>query len=144
MYISKNIDIVLIKREFHVVDDLIVKIFIEIDIMKLKNIIVDLSRDIMKINICENLEIFIVVIVRDSRTNAIVYNNKRITIPSHSNVTILVIESRKKLFLPENRDFIFEFQILQSFSAYIHVVDYTISTIFVKNDSKKSITLSKK
>ena len=40
--LSKNKIITLIKREFHVVNNLIIKTFIKIDIIKLKDIILNL------------------------------------------------------------------------------------------------------
>ena len=53
MYLSnKNDIIVLIERELHIIDDLIVKTFIEIDIMKLKSIVLDLKHNIIKIDAC--------------------------------------------------------------------------------------------
>ena len=52
MYLSnKNKMIALIEREFHVIDNLIVKALIEIDIMKSKEIILDLQNDVMRIDV---------------------------------------------------------------------------------------------
>ena len=39
---KNNINIILIKREFYIVDNLIIKIFIDIDILKCERIILDI------------------------------------------------------------------------------------------------------
>lgn len=98
----------MINREFYIINNLIIKVFIEINIIKLKIIIINFSRDIIKIDIYKNLKIFIIIITRDFSINIIIYNNKKIIIFLYFNIIILVIESRKKLFLLENRDFIFK------------------------------------
>ena len=71
---NKNKIIALIKREFYVIDNLTAKTLIEIDIMKLKEIILDLQANVMRIDIYQDLKILIVVISRDSRINASIYN----------------------------------------------------------------------
>ena len=56
---------------------------------------------------------------------------------------ILVIESRKRLNLSQNRDFIFESQTLNSLSVYAHVINYTIFKVFVRNNFNRPVILSK-
>ena len=52
IYLSnKNKIIILIKKEFYVIDNLIAKTLIEINIIKLKEIILDLQVDVIRINI---------------------------------------------------------------------------------------------
>ena len=145
MYLpGKDNAVALIEREFHVVDDLTAKALIGIDIMKPEGIVIDLEKDIMKIGACQNLEVPIVVTPRGSRTNATVYSSKRMTIPPHSNVAVPVTGPGKVLALPQDRDFIFEPQTLDALSAYAHVVDHTMTAVFVRNDSDVPVTLPRK
>ena len=104
---EKNITI-LIKREFYIVEDLTVKVLIGIDIIKPEAMTVDLSQDLMRIGACEDIKVFIVITIRDSHTNVIIYSSKKMTILSYSNVIISITKPRKRLSLFKNRDFIFE------------------------------------
>ena len=146
MYLpSKNGSVALLERELHVVDNLTAKALIGIDIMKPKGIIVDLQNDVMKIGSCQDLEVPIVVASKGSRTNATIYSSKRMIIPPHSNVAVPIRGPSKQLLdLPQDRDFIFEPQTLDSLSAYAHIVDHTMSKVFVRNDSDRPITLPRK
>ena len=62
MYLlGKNgINIILIKRKFYIVDNLIVKAFIGIDILKPEEIVLDIVRDVIIITSYKNLEIPII------------------------------------------------------------------------------------
>ena len=52
IYLSnKNDVIILIKRELYIVDNLTIKTFIKINIIKFKNIILNLEYNIIKINV---------------------------------------------------------------------------------------------
>ena len=99
----------------------------------------------MRVGACQDLEIPMVVIARGSRINVTIYSSKRMRIPPHSNVVVPVTGPLiKQLDLPQYREFIFGPQTLDSLSAYAHVVDHTISKIFVRNNSDRPITLSRK
>ena len=54
-----------------------------------------------------------------------------------------MIGPRKRLDLPHDCDFIFEPQTLDSLLAYAHIVDYTMSKVFVRNNSNRPVILSK-
>ena len=66
----------LIKRELHVVDNLIAKALIDINIIKPKAITLDLERDIIRIDTCEGLEVPITIVNRGTLINSAVYNYK--------------------------------------------------------------------
>ena len=52
IYLSNKNDVIaLIKRKLYIVDNLIIKTFIEIDIIKFKNIVFNLEYNIIKINV---------------------------------------------------------------------------------------------
>ena len=129
MYLpGKKGAVALIDRELHVVDNLTAKALIGIDLMKPEGIVLDLQNDVMRVGACQDLEIPIVVTARGSCINVTIYSSKRMRIPRHSNVAVPVTGPRiKQLDLPQDRDFIFEPQTLDSLSAYAHVVDHTIS-----------------
>ena len=57
MYVSNEdgSKVALIRREIYIVDDLSVKAFIGIDIMKLEGIILDINKDLATIGSCNSL-----------------------------------------------------------------------------------------
>ena len=61
MYLSNknNNNIILIKRKFYIVDNLIIKVFVNIDILKPEGIVFDIIRNIIIITSRKNLEILI-------------------------------------------------------------------------------------
>lgn len=50
MYLFDTNNIVLIKREFHIIDNLFVKTFINIDIIKSKKVILNLRKNVIIID----------------------------------------------------------------------------------------------
>ena len=62
IYLSdkNNNNITLIKKEFYIVNNFIIKIFISIDILKPEGIVLDIIKDIIIIISYKNLEILII------------------------------------------------------------------------------------
>ena len=55
MYLSNKNDIAKIEREFYIVDNLAVKALTNINIIKPKNIILDIGKNVMIIDLCKNI-----------------------------------------------------------------------------------------
>ena len=91
---GKNSKIALIDRELYIIDNLLAKALIEIDIIKPEDIIIDLARDIIIISACDNLEVVIIAETRSEPSNTTLYSAKRITIPPYYNIAVLVAGSR--------------------------------------------------
>ena len=56
---KNNNNIILVKREFYIVDNLIIKIFINIDILKPEDIVFNIIKDIIIVILYKNIEILI-------------------------------------------------------------------------------------
>ena len=110
IYLSnKNNLITLIKREFYIVNNLTTKALIDINIMKSKDIVIDLQNNVIKIDTYQSLEVSIVIINKESYINIIIYSSKRTIISLYYNVVISVSESRKQILdLSYNRNFLYE------------------------------------
>ena len=134
---------VIVERKLYIVDDLLAKALIGIDIIKPERIIVDLGNDVIRIGAYNNIEVPIIAIIRGPRTSATVYSSKLTIILALSNVAVLIIRLKRKLKLPDDRDLIFELRILDTLSVYTYIVDYNISKILVRNNINKPITLSR-
>ena len=135
---NKN-KITIIERELYIINNLIVKILIEINIIKSKRIIINLENNVIEIDVYNNIEILIVAIIRESSIKITIYSNKRITIFVYFNVVILIT---KIVNLSNNRDLLFKLKTLDTLFVYAYIINYNILKIFIRNNSNKFITLS--
>ena len=111
MYLFDKNGITRIKREFYIVDDLIVKALIDIDIIKLEDMILDIKKNVIIIDLCKNIQISFIFINHRSQTRVTIFNNNKtkMIISSHFNMTIPIAGLKcKPLKLSYNRDFLFE------------------------------------
>ena len=111
MYLFNKNNIIKVKREFYIVDNLIVKALIDINIIKLEDIIFDIRKNVIIIDLYKDIQIFFIFVNHRFQTRATIFNNnqKKMTISSHFNITILIVDLKCKPFkLPNNRDFLFE------------------------------------
>ena len=56
MYLFNKNYIIKIKRDFYIVDDFVIKAFVEINIMKSKNIILDIEKNVIIIDLYKNIQ----------------------------------------------------------------------------------------
>ena len=111
IYLLDKNDIIKIKREFYIVDDFIVKALIDINIIKLKNIILDIKKNVIIIDLCKNIQISFIFINHRPLTRATIFNNNKtkMMISSHFNMIVSIIDFKYKSFkLSSDRDFLFE------------------------------------
>ena len=147
IYLSNKNSIARIKKEFYIVDDLIVKVLVDINIIKSKGMIFDIEKNVIIIDSCKNIQIFFIFINYRPQTRVTIFNNNKtkIIIPSHFNMTISIVGLRcRSLKLSYDRDFLFESQKFDTLLIYAHIVDHSISKIFVKNDIDHVMSLSRK
>ena len=147
MYFFDKNGIVRVEKEFYIVDNLVIKAFIDINIIKSKDMILDIKKDVIIIELYKNIQIFFIFVNHRSLTRITIFNNNKtkMTIPSHFNIIISIIDLKcRSLKLSSDRDFLFESQKLDTLSIYAHIVDYNISKVFVRNDINYIINLSRK
>ena len=111
MYLSDKNDITKIEREFYIVDNLAVKALVDIDIMKSKGMILDIGKNVMIIDSCKNIQIFLIFVNHRPQTRVTIFNNNKtkMIISSHFNMIISVIGLKCRSFkLLYDRDFLFE------------------------------------
>ena len=92
-----------LRRELHIIDNLRIKIFIKNNIIKFKEIVIDIINKKIRIN---NYNITINIITR-SRGEFIrrkIYIKVSIFVSSHSEIILLI----KKINLSNDRDFLFK------------------------------------
>ena len=62
IYLFDKNNIIKVKREFYIVDNLAIKTFIDINIMKSKGIILDIRKNVIIINLYKNIQIPLIFI----------------------------------------------------------------------------------
>ena len=111
MYLSNKNDIIKIKKEFYIVDNLVIKALININIMKSESIILDIKKDVIIIDSYKNIQISFIFINHRSLIRITIFNNNKtkIIISSHFNIIVFVIGLKCRFFkLLNDRDFLFE------------------------------------
>ena len=128
----------MIRREIHIVDDLSIKALIETDIMKSEAIILDIVKDVIIIESC-NIQISMSMIVKDSRTDAVIISKARYAISAH----FFLIVSIESVDLPSGRDLIFEPEQMNTLILFVSVVDNSLSSqdVIVRNDTNLLVIL---
>ena len=103
IYILNNDNkITLIRREIHIINDLFIKTFIKIDIIKFKNIIFDINKNFVIIKLYNSLQVLMFIIIINFRINVVIFNKTRFVIFFYFFIIIFI----KKIDLSINRDFI--------------------------------------
>ena len=83
-----------------------IKIFIDIDIMKLERIVLNINKNLVIIEFCNSIQMSIFIIIKKFRINVIIINKARFVISIHFFLVVLI----KLVEFLSNRDLIFEFE----------------------------------
>ena len=75
IYLLDKNNITKMKKEFHIVDDLVIKIFIDINIIKSKDIVFDIKKNVIIIDFIKNIQISLIFINHRSRIRVTIFNN---------------------------------------------------------------------
>ena len=75
MYLSDKNDIIKIKKEFYIVDDLAVKALVDINIIKSKDMIFDIKKDVIIIDLYKDIQIFFIFVNHRSQIRVTIFNN---------------------------------------------------------------------
>ena len=137
--LDNNSRIIFIRREISIVDNLSTKVFIKMNIIKLKTIILDINKDLIIIEFYNLFLILIFIIIKGPRINITIINKIWFIILIYL-FLIIIIESINLLI---NRDLIFELDQLNIFIFLINIVNYNLLRIIIRNDINLSITFNK-
>lgn len=133
MYLSDGKDwLAVTVREVHIVNNLKIKILIDIKILILKNILLLLFSQKAIVKSCDDIKILLTIIIRltDSVWKTILtHKNTIIQLRSHINILIV------KTVLFWNYDLLFKLNChTENTVIYIYIVNYTLSAIQIQND----------
>jgi len=143
IYLPDNNDqLAVIIREMHIVNNLKIKMLVDINILVLEDISIMLSSRKAIVSSCNNIELSLTVITQsiDSVQKAIMtHKNTTIQLRSHTNVLIV------KTALPQNHDLLFEPDChTENTAIYTYIIDHTLSAVQVQNDSDVPLVISQK
>jgi hypothetical protein len=128
-----------IHRKMHLIKNLKANMLIDNDILRSKEIIIDVQEKKTIIRSYQNLIIDVKIHQRESFVRRNVVNQFAIVISSEFYVNIFY--KIKNLF--SNRDFLFESFSEVSIFIYAHVIDAWTTDVIVRNESTKSMKISK-
>ncbi len=134
-----SIKLIEIHRELHLVKKLKVNMLIENDILRSKEIIIDVQQKIAIIRNCENLIIEVKIHQRESFVKRNVVNQFAILVSFDFYVKIFY--KIKNLFT--NRDFLFESSSEVSIFIYTHVIDARTTDVIIRNEFAKLMKISR-
>ena len=102
--INKNDNVALIRREIHIINNLFIKTFININIIKLETIIFDTNKNLIIIESCDSLQVSMFMIIKNLRINIIIKSKTRYSMPTYFFLIVFI----KHIALLSKRDLIFE------------------------------------
>ena len=142
--IDKNDKIVIkkITREAHIIDDLKIKMLIDINIMRLKKIDVFISFDQVFIDNCQLTTLIKLQTSQKRRIKQIIQIDKVIVISFHSQFVVSIRRFNKLSLL--DRDFLFELIHCHNVFLYAHIVDAFVDVVLTRNEIDKLVILSRK
>ena len=75
IYLFDKNDIIKVKKEFHIVDNLVIKTFVDINIIKSKDMVFDIKKNVIIIGLYKNIQILFIFINHRPRTRVTIFNN---------------------------------------------------------------------
>ena len=126
-------------REIYLIDKLKIKMLIEINIIKSKEIDILISRSSASI-FNYKIEVSVKLKFKGRAMRQSIHARKAIDMLPHSQIFILIhfIE-----FLSNSRDFLFESKEESYLSLYTHLVDNFLSAVLARNNSNIAIKISR-
>lgn len=132
------------KREIYVIDDLRTKVLIDIDILRSKTIVLDVTRKQIIIDSCDvNASLF--VTSRKKCVERKLRSRKQVIILAHTIMTISIKYRDKVISNNRNYSFLSRFDITLESSEefFAHIVNANVETIQVRNVFNKIFIVSK-
>ena len=134
-----------IKAKFHLVNEIKANIFVNMNVMKSKNMILNFDKKIFIIPTCQEIEVVISIERKKARIERTIRAVVQITI---SVKMIMIISIRlRNATLFKNKNYSFFFKIEQHLKSkgnfFAHVMKSEMTTIQMRNTSNKSYTIFK-
>ncbi len=128
IYLPNNNDqLAVIIKEMYIVNNLKIKMLVDINILVLENISIMLLSRKAIVNSCDDIELSLTVITQlINSVQKIIMTHKNMIIQLRSHTNVLIV----KTALSQNHDLLFEPDChTEDTAIYIHIIDYTLLTV---------------
>ena len=133
-----------VKTEFHLMNDLKIKILINMNVMNSEQMIFNFDNNILMISICQNMKISILFHRKANFVNKTIKATSQMTISIEK---IMAVPMRIRNDISKNRDYNFYFKIIRMLKTknefFVHVTDSDLMTVQIKNVFRKSFIVFK-
>src|SRR5436190_15351078 len=120
---NRNLILVQIQIEAHIVNDLKVNLLLSINNMTLKNIIIDLVQKQAIFELCKNAIVKLNIIFKSNhQVTCSIYSNIKVVVSSHSEMRISIQQHKFIIKFSSDQDYIFESASSQ-LAYYIHAMN---------------------
>ena len=122
-----------------------INVLINTDIINPEKIIINIYNAVAIIGIYNNIIIFLIIKIRVNEfVRRLIYIiNTVVILPGIYKIIFISGYYGRILYLSINRNLLFEPNYLDYFNIYAHVIDSTITQIFVKNNIENEVQLKK-
>jgi len=124
--------------EIHLINNLKTNIFIEINIISFKDIVVNLITCTTRIESC-NIIVSIKIRISNNVIFKSIYFRKFITISSRSKISIEIYY----FAILEDRDFLFESNEISHLTSYVYLINVITKTIILRNNIDRLVYISR-
>ena len=138
------------RRKVHIVNDLKCKVFLNMNILKTKQMIFNMKNKIMIFFTCKDLVVFIQIISKSNARIRRVIHFKDQTVISVKTVAQMFIYFKRKRF-SDDKNYFFESDqkqlaiVLNKMNDfYVHVCEENLTCVQIKNDKDVAIKISRK
>ena len=140
-FTGKDQRTVVIERKLYLINNLRINVLININIINPEKIVINIYNAVTTIKIYNNIIIFLIIKTRANEfvRRPVYFINTVIILFGIYKIIFIGGYYGKILYLFINRDLLFEPNCLDHFNIYAHVIDSTITQIFVKNNIKNEI-----
>ena len=104
LYSEKSGNVTLIRREIYIINDFLIKTFININIMKFKTIVFDINKNLVIIKSYNSFQILIFMIIKGFKINVVIVNKARYVVLTHFFLIVFI----EHVDLLINKNLIFE------------------------------------
>ena len=131
-------------REIHLINDLTIKILIDVNIIVSKKMIINVDKQTITIDNCE-ITIKLHIISRDARVNKMIKITKQLIIFSHIYMTIFV--KIRDQFVVVDRDYFFHSRDDNRLKAknefFAHIIDVNFVVVQIYNVTNQIVVISR-
>ena len=92
---------------------------------------ISVSNKTLIINICNSINIFISINIKNKLIQTLIFNKSLITVSVYTVLTVNIVNVDFRLKLFNNRNFFFESNSLNNLKIYAHIIDVNTKSVLI-------------